>query len=171
MRDIFIVILLVASSAIAACGQTQEKSAETNNQVKTAAEAEKTERRTEKIGANILTLQNNQGKCQLLFNEQTINLDLPEQCDFHRSPGGEVRVFPTDFYRTKKRPIPKAYRDQQIILIEYSQPVGTTPNECRTELQAVKIVKSQLVKSTKMANLAACPPFQWDAKNFTALFE
>lgn len=171
MNNIFIVFLLIALSAIAACGQTRKNSAETNNQVKTEAEAEKIERRIEKIGANILTLQNNRGKCQLLFNEQIINLDLPWQCDFHRSPGGNIRVFPTDFYRTKKKSIPKAYRDQQIILIEYSQSVGTTPNECRTELQAVKIVKSQLVKSTKMENLAACPPFQWDAKNFTALFE
>lgn len=126
---------------------------------------------TEIVGENKLILQNADGKCDLLFGKQTIELNIPSKCDFHRLPGGNVRVFPRDFYEAKNKQTPKEYQDVQIVLIEHSKPLAENPKECRTELQAIKITNGKIIKSIKMDNLAACPPFQWDEINFIGLFE
>lgn len=168
----FAVVFLSVATVSAACAQTEKKSPAASDAANTmVADVKNDEPITAVVGENELTLQSDDGKCRLSSDEQTIDLDLTWRCDFHRLPGGAVRIFPRDFYQAKNKRAPKKYRNTQIVLIEYSKPDPNNAKDCRTELQAIKIVKGKLVKSVKMDNLAACPPFQWDAKNFTALFE
>jgi hypothetical protein len=163
----FVILLLGLLLTVAACGQTEIKPE--NKEIKSGNVKAK-DQITETIGENKLTLQNNDGKCRLLFGEQKIDLDIPWQCNFHRLPEGKVRVFPRDFYKAKSKKTPKEYKNVQIILIEYSKPDENNPKDCRTEIQAIKISKGKITKSTKMGNLAVCPPFQWDDINFIGLF-
>ena len=115
-------------------------------------------------------LSDHKGKCRLTIGEKVVDLDLPGGCDFHRLPNKEVRIFPKDVYKNPGK-IPKSFRNITIVLIEHSVPNDQNSKECQTQLQAVKIEGGQIAKSVLMQNLASCPPIQWDAKNFTALFE
>lgn len=165
---LLIICVFCISFGNVACGQTEKTSNTANKPDESKTNVD--EKVSEKIGENSLTLKNEGGKCQLLFDELRIELDLPWNCDFHRSAEGKIRVFPQDFYQAKNKPTPKAYRQTQIILIENSRPVEATPKECRTSIQGIKIINGKVTKSVVMDNLSACPPFQWDAKNFTGLF-
>lgn len=167
---IFAILLLSVSITVVACGQIEKDTAVLNHKTKTDTH-EQDEEITVKLGDQKLILQNEDGKCRLLFGEQKIDLDIPLNCDFHRLPDGKVRVFPRDFYGVRNKSTPKEYKGMQIVLIEYSEPVKDNSKDCNTELQAIKLVKNKIIKSIKMDNLAACRPFQWDAKNFTSLFE
>ena len=170
LEKLFAALLLSLSLTIAACAQTEKPDIVTPGEKAPEAVDVKDDKITEKIGEDTLVLQNSENKCRMLFNEQKIELDLAWQCNFHRFPDGKIRAFPQAFYNAQDKSAQKQYRDTQIILIESSQPLTENPKECRTELQAVKIVKGKLTKSVKMDGLAACPPFQWDEKNFVGLF-
>ena len=170
-EKIFATLLLSLSLTVAACAQKEKNDVAPHNVKVSETVDTKDDKITEKIGEDTLVLQINENKCQMLFNEQKIELDLAWQCNFHRFPDGKIRVFPQAFYNAQDKTAQKQYRDTQIVLIESSRPFADDPKECRTELQAVKIVKGKLIKSIKMGNLAACPPFQWDEKNFTGLFK
>ncbi len=171
MSNLLLLLLLSLSLSIIACGQTGKNPVSSNIQAKPVNEVGKSEQIIAQISGNTLTLQNNDGKCQLLFNKQLTDLDLNWSCDFHRFADGKVRVFPQDFYAAKNKRTPKSYRDTQIILVESSEPDRAAAKQCKTELQAIKLVKGKLTKSVVMRNLASCPPFSWDEKNFTGLFE
>jgi hypothetical protein len=167
---------LSALITVAACGQSKEITAPQNSEKNseknsaTVAPQTKTDNITETIEGKEFSLRNNAGKCQLVFGGKNIDLQIPWQCDFHRSPDKAVRVFPRDFYTGKKK-LPKNYKNTQIILIERSTPNPNSPNECRTQLQAIKIVNGKVQASKLTSNLASCSPFQWEEKNFTGLFE
>ena len=157
---------------VAACGQSKEVRAPQNSEKtpELVSSQTQTDVVTETIEGKQFKLINNAGKCRLIFDDKSIDLKLPWQCDFHRAADKTVRIFPRDFYRENKK-IPKNYKNTQIFLIEYSAANPSSPNDCRTQLQAVKIVKGKVYTSELTSNLASCPPFQWEEKNFIGLFE
>lgn len=162
---------LSAMITVAACGQTNNTNALLNSDEKPPVAAPQTKTLiTEIIEGKELTLKNEAGKCQLTSSGDTFDLQIPGQCDFHRSPEKTVRVFPRDFYSGKKKQ-PKNYKNTQIILIEHSTANPDNPGDCRTQLQAIKIVSGKISVSKSTSKLASCPPFQWEEINFTGLFE
>ncbi len=162
---------LSAMMTVAACGQTNvtttppnsDKNQQLSLQIETLII-------TELVEGKEFTLKNEAGKCQLTYGGKSFDLQIPGQCDFHRSPEKAVRVFPRDFYSGKKKQ-PKNYKNTQIILIEHSTANPDNPRDCRTQLQAVKIVNGKVHVSKLTSKLASCPPFQWEEMNFTGLFE
>ena len=165
-KTFILFLLLTALFAVAACAQLdkshENKKVEGSNTVSD-------DKIVETIGDLKLTLLDNDGKCQLLFGEETVDLDIPWKCNFHRLPDGKLRIFPRDFYESKNKKTPKEYRKTQIFIVEYSKTSENDPKECRTQLQAVKIFDGKITKSHKM-DVAACPPFQWDDVNFIGVF-
>ena len=163
---------LSATFAVAACGQSKETVASPVAEKTPEAAAPQT--KSDEMKANIegkeFVLRNNAGVCELVFGNKTFDLGIPWQCDFHRSPEKTVRAFPRDFYTAKKKR-PKNFRNTQIILIEHSTADANNPNDCRTKLQAVKIVNGKIYVSKATSNLASCPGSQWEEKNFTGFFE
>ena len=157
---------------VTACGQSGEISApqSSDKNPEIVSSQTKTDDIAEIIEGKRFSLKNNAGKCQLVFGDKTIDLEIPWQCDFHRSSTKAVRIFPRDFYSGKKK-YPKSYRNTQIILIEHSTPNPNSSDDCRTKLQAVKILNGKVIVSKLTSNLASCLPFQWEEKNFTGLFE
>lgn len=125
-----------------------------------------------RIASQTLALRDKSGHCTSTIGDRTLDLDIAAPCDFHRKPNGEVRVFPDDFYAAKNKPTPKEYLDVKIVLVLASKRLAEHPEECRTELQGIKLAADKNpAKSVKMGNLASCSSFQWDEKTFTALFE
>ncbi|HLM61959.1 MAG TPA: hypothetical protein VK308_14230 [Pyrinomonadaceae bacterium] len=163
---------LTAVMTITACGQAKKVTAPQTYEKtpETISSQTNTDVVTETVGGKEFSLKNNAGKCQLVFGNKIIDLGIPWQCDFHRSPDKAVRVFPRDFYKEKKK-LPKNYKNTQIILIEYSTSNPNNPNDCRTQLQAMKIANGKVTASKLTSNLTSCPPFQWEEKNFVGLFE
>lgn len=158
---------LSAVLTVAACGQKINRSAplESNNNPAQTATLIK-----EIIEGKEFALKTDAGKCQLIYAGETFDLQIPAPCDFHRSPEKAVRLFPRDFYSGKKKQ-PSNYKNTQIFLIEHSTVNPDRPNDCRTQLQAIKIVNGKWRVSKSVSKLTSCPPFQWEEVNFTGLFE
>lgn len=162
---------LSAVMTVAACGQTNDTTATPNSDKNPQVSLQvETLIITEMVEGKEFALKNEAGKCQLIHDGKTFDLLISGQCDFHRSPEKSVRVFPRDFYSGKKKQ-PKNYKNTQIILIEHSTASPDNPRDCRTQLQAVKIAGGKVYLSKVISKLASCPPFQWDEKNFTGMFE
>lgn len=162
---------LSAMLTVAACGQKIDRTTplESNNN-SSVVPAQTATLVKETVEGKEFALKNDAGKCQLIYAGETFDLQIPTPCDFHRSPEKAVRVFPRDFYSGKKKQ-PKNYKNTPIFLIESSTANPDRPNDCRTQLQAVKIVSGKARVSKLVSKLAACPPFQWEEANFTGLFE
>jgi hypothetical protein len=88
---------------------------------------------------------------------EEIGLQVPSPCQLHRGPGGEVRV--------------KTSGGKQYVLIESASRQAGAAQDCITFVRALVIEASAVRASPHTARVAACPPFQWDEKMFTALFE
>lgn len=165
------VFFLSAALTVAACGQKIDRTAplESNNN-SPVVPAQTAPLIRETVEGKEFALKNEAGKCQLIYAGETFDLQIPAPCDFHRSPEKAVRVFPRDFYSGKKKQ-PKNYKNTPIFLIEHSIVSPDNPKDCRTQLQAVKIVSGKMRVSKSVSKLASCPPFQWEEANFTGLFE
>ncbi len=125
---------------------------------------------SETLGTTTLTLRSRSGMCELQSSPadgraeaQSITLRIPWPCDFHRNPAGRLRV-----HRSGQ----SAY-----VLVQSSKPRETPGLErervatlgCETQLQSLRI-DGGVSASPHIERVAACPPFQWDAFVFTALF-
>ncbi len=144
----------------------------------TPPKAESTDQSGEKkstINGQEATLsENDEGKCRLSIGDTAIDLDVPAGCDFHRLPNNEVRVFPKDFlqfYGNNQKKIEQQYSGVSIILIEQYVTLESSPKECRTQLQAIRIEGSKVEKAKKPMIVGSCPAGLWDEKNFTAPFQ
>ncbi len=92
------------------------------------------------------------------------SFDLPAQsaCDFHRNRDQSLRVV--------------TFRGQEVFLVESArrgsaaQP-SAGPGGCETRLFPVVVSSSDVVVLTKPVAVAACPPFRWDEKVFSAAAE
>ncbi len=166
------VFFISALLSTAACGQSEATSKPSVSEKKSETAVSSTP--TDEIKASIegrdFVLKNNAGICQIVFGDQTIDLGIPWQCDFHRATDQSVRVYPRSFYSEAKK-YPKNYRNTQIFLIEHSTSEPDNPKDCRTQLRAVKISDGKVMVSKTTSKLAACLPFQWEDKNFIGVFE
>ena len=100
----------------------------------------------------------NDGRCQFedLSAKRAIDLVIPYPCSVHRDPDGEVRIVEVS--------------GSKLVVVESSIPDPDFPADCRTSLQALRITGDSLEASSYSDTVAACPPFQWDRKVFTGLF-
>ena len=110
------------------------------------------------VGGKIFYLANHSNACQLVNQSDNAKFDLPIPwpCQAHKNTVGQIRVHEE--------------RGKQYFLIESSVPHPELPNDCKTQLQAVLIHEGAVHLSEFTDMVASCPPFQWDAKVFTALF-
>lgn len=118
--------------------------------------------------------ENDDGKCRLSIGDKILDLDIPAECDFHRLPNNDVREFPKDFlqfYGDNRKKIEKQYKGVSIVLVQHSVPLETSPKDCRTQLQAIRIEGSKIEKSKKPMEVGSCPSGLWDEKNFIAPFQ
>lgn len=148
---------------------TPPKIETTNNE-----DNDKSEKKALVNGQEITLSENDEGKCRLSTGDETIDLDIPSGCDFHRLPNNDVRVFPKDFlhfYGNSQKKIEQQYSGVSIILVEQSVTLETSPKDCRTQLQAIRIEGSKIEKSKKPMLVGSCPAGLWDEKNFTAPFQ
>lgn len=164
-----------ATLTVAACGQSQSVSApappaEKQPAATTTAAPEPGDDNRFSVGGREFVLENNAGQCRLVVGEQKFDLGIPWQCDFHRAPDRTVRIYPRDFYAEKSK-YPKKYRAAQIFLIEHSTAAPDNPKDCRTQIKAVRVNGDKVTVSKTPSKLASCPPFQWEDKNFTGVFE
>jgi hypothetical protein len=110
------------------------------------------------LGGVTLTLEGRAGRCVVRPTDgEVIELSLPAPCDFHRGPSGAPRV--------------ESPAGEPTVLVEWSVRDSTLPNDCDTQLQALRMHSGRVQASEHVSRVAACPPFQWDAKIFFALFE
>lgn len=110
------------------------------------------------LGGIALTLTARDGTCVVRSADgHTIELAVPAPCDFHRSPSGAPRVESPD--------------GQPTVLVEWSVPDAALPSGCDTRLQALRVRSGRLQASEHVSRVAACPPFQWDVKVYSGLFE
>ncbi|MCF6236906.1 MAG: hypothetical protein L3J70_11145 [Gammaproteobacteria bacterium] len=104
-------------------------------------------------------LANNSSICQLVnrSNKKKFDSLIPWPCQVHKNLDGVVRI----------------YEDagKKYILIESSAPHPELPNDCKTQLQSVMINGDAVILSGSFDLVASCPPFQWDTKVFTGLFD
>lgn len=108
------------------------------------------------IAGTSVMLRNASGRCRLETSASSSSLEIPWPCDFHRGPDNTVRTITAG--------------NTVIFLLENSQPHPDLPDDCVTQLQAVKVNDSDMHVSEYTDKVAACPPFQWDKKMFTGLF-
>ncbi len=92
------------------------------------------------------------------------SFDLPAQnaCDFHRNRDRSLRVV--------------TFRGRNVLLVESARREsaprpGADPGGCETRLFPVVLSASDVVVLTEPVAVAACPPFRWDEKVFTAAAE
>lgn len=104
-------------------------------------------------------LTDNSGKCRFVYEPggKTVDLQISWPCHVHRAPDGEIRVL--------------KIRGRDYILIENSRPHPELLGDCITELQAIRFSNIGIHPSEYMDKVGSCPPFQWDGKVFTGLFE
>lgn len=88
-----------------------------------------------------------------------IILDLPLPCEIHRKPNGSIVTF--------------LNQGEHIILVENSRPHPDLPNDCLTKIQAITLGNGLTPPraSEAVATVAACRPYQWDAKMYIGLFK
>lgn len=114
--------------------------------------------RTALVAGHSLVLTEDDGQCRLIRagagQDQALLLSPP--CAFHRDPDGGLRVLQQGAVR--------------YLLIESSRSLNTSGPDCDTQLQSVRIIGARVDVSPVRSRVAACPPFQWDAKVFTGLF-
>lgn len=105
-----------------------------------------------------LKLMSNSGQCQMLDlqTQSVTNLLIPTPCRIHRTAKGEVRIHEQS--------------GKRYFLLESSTPHRELPNDCETHLQSVMLFQGTVTPSKITDLVAACPPFQWDTKVFTGLF-
>jgi hypothetical protein len=89
--------------------------------------------------------------------EGRLEVAIPAPCDFHRNSEGGVRSL-------SPHGVP-------VILIESSTPLPALPGSCRTLVRAVSLDTPAAKLSEHTATVATCPPFAWDAKMFSGLFD
>lgn len=100
------------------------------------------------------------GMCQLTAKKgeathtQPLNMQWP--CAFHLDLSSEVRI--------KKSGV------ASYVIVESFKRQDEPSKDCQTSLKSVKIQKSKAEVSKNTAQVASCPPFQWDSYVFTELF-
>lgn len=182
-------ILLALGLIVSSCSQETTNAARPDTAVQNSASAAPTPPKTETAnnkdnapgdkkalvnGLEAMLSETEEGKCRFSIGDQTLDLDIPAGCDFHRLPNNDVREFPKDFlhfYGSNRKKIEKQYKGVSIVLVQHSVPLETSPKDCRTQLQAIKIEGSKVEKSKKPMEVGACPSALWDEKNFTAPFQ
>ena len=107
-----------------------------------------------------LVLGHTRGMCQLtakkLDSIRTFPLQMQWPCAFHVDLNSDIRI---------EKEGPASY-----IMIESARRQDDDPRDCQTSLKSVKIQQSTVEVSKNTAQLASCPPYQWDAYMFTELF-
>ncbi|MDJ0656367.1 MAG: hypothetical protein QNJ40_19565 [Xanthomonadales bacterium] len=106
-----------------------------------------------------LKLTGHSTSCQLLDPKTHAVMDLliPAPCQVHRTTQGTVRVHQES--------------GRHYFLVESSRPHPELPDDCETHLQSVMVYQGTVTPSSLSDRVAACPPFQWDTKVFTGLFD
>ncbi|CAA9263064.1 MAG: hypothetical protein AVDCRST_MAG04-2716 [uncultured Acetobacteraceae bacterium] len=93
---------------------------------------------------------------------RSFDLLAPSACDFHRNRDQSLRVV--------------TFRGREVLIVESArrgsaaQP-NAGPGGCETRLFPVVLNSSDVVVLTEPIAVAACPPFRWDEKVFTAAAE
>ena len=112
------------------------------------------------VGAVQLALLPDGSACRLLQlgadTDQVIRLPLAGLCQFHRDPGGALRVMDSP--------------DGAIFLVETAVPKSDSPGDCDTQVLAVRMTANGPVAAATPARVASCPPFQWDDVMFLGAF-
>ena len=142
--DVSAILLVAAAVATSGCSGAQSGSPKILDE------------RQADIGETSMTLREDSGKCLLDTNANSFRLDIPWPCDFHRGPDDAVRTMTFD--------------DTLIFLLENSKAHPDLPDDCVTQVQAVKAIDGGWQASEYTDKVAACPPFQWDEMMFTGLF-
>jgi hypothetical protein len=106
-----------------------------------------------------LTLRDSEGACALVVaspatKPRTLRTLVPWPCAFHNDLAGKAR--------TKQR------GKDTYAIIESSR--RTSPNDCETFLQAVRVRGTSVQVSKHRSRLASCPPFQWESPLFFEMF-
>lgn len=111
------------------------------------------------LGGMSLRLIEQQGACRITQGggQSTLALSLSPPCRLHRGADGAVRV--------------ESPQGFPVVLIESSRPHPELPKDCDTQLQGVRVVEGRPSVSPHTSRVASCPPFQWDLKLFSGLFE
>ncbi len=126
----------------------------------TPSATERTE--TFQLGGWSLRLFEQSGGCFIFIVQEgheraARKLTLLPPCRLHRTVAGAVRV--------------ESPHGAPTALIESSRPHPQLAQDCDTRLQGVRMVNGTLNLSTQTSRVASCPPFQWDLKLFSGLFE
>ncbi|MDH4394928.1 MAG: hypothetical protein QE278_04555 [Limnobacter sp.] len=107
-----------------------------------------------------LALSHARGMCQLIATKddtiRTFPLKMQWPCAFHVDLNSDIRV--------------EKEGSASYIIVESARRQDSDPRDCQTSLKSVKIQQSNVEVSKNMAQLASCPPFQWDSYVFTELF-
>lgn len=114
------------------------------------------------IGGIGIQLMDADGKCTAISSvgDASANrhvLDIPGPCHFHADQKGGLRTYDDAGY--------------VYILIESSRPMPQQPRDCETQLQSLRVKDNLVEVSRHKDRVASCPPFQWDAFIFKALFD
>ncbi|QDH68711.1 hypothetical protein [Marilutibacter alkalisoli] len=104
-----------------------------------------------------LQLQEHEGRCRLASDGGYLDLLLEWPCRFHLDRHGALRIQPVG--------------NSHVLLVESSEAMPPPHRDCRTVVQAVGSDSHGLKASPVVSRVAACPPFEWDAKMFIGLFE
>lgn len=114
-----------------------------------------------KISAFQFTLNQTLKGCELIYASPSkqghFELQLSPPCHFHRHHDGKLRVMSFD--------------KMEVMLVESSRPDSNYPKDCYTQIQAVRVMDQQVNISQHVAEVATCPPFQWDEQMFSGLFD
>lgn len=107
-----------------------------------------------------LALSHARGMCLLTTKKDEIvrthPLKMQWPCAFHVDLNADIRI--------------EKEGAASYIIVESARRLEDHPEDCQTSLKSVKIQQSTVEVSKNMAQLASCPPFQWDAHVFTELF-
>lgn len=112
------------------------------------------------LGGVSLRLIEQQGACRIVQEgdePSALALSLSPPCRLHRSVDGTLRV--------------ESPHGLPIALIESSRPHPELPKDCDTQLQGVRVIGGRPSVSPHTSRVTSCPPFQWDLKLFSGLFE